>query len=272
VNERRLKTFAILLLALSLTQAARAESARTSVRQGNRLYSQGNFNEAISSYDQALLEKPQAQEPKFNKANSNYRLDDLAEAIDLYKEVAAESKDMKLVTKAKYNIGNCFFQRGLKQRDSDLQKALEDLKTSITHWRQVLDIDPTNEKAAKNIEVARLIIKDIIDQINKQKQQQQDPNQPQDPNQGQTQQQQQQGSQQDPNQPQDPNQSQQQQQAQEGSGQDPNQSQEQQPEKQQEEMAAPDATAQEILDKEQRQKQQRQILERARYQKVEKDW
>jgi len=270
VNEKKLKTLAILLLVLSLLQAARAESARTSVQQGNRLYAQGNFNEAISSYEQALLEKPQSREPKFNKANSYYRLDDLTEAMDLYKEVAAESKDMKLVTKSKYNLGNCFFQQGMKQRDSDLQKALEDLKTSITHWRGVLDIDPKNEKAAKNIEVARLIIKDIIDQINKQKQQ--DPNQPQDPNQGQSQQQQQQGSQQDPNQPQDPNQSQQQQQAQEASGQDPNQSQEQQPEQQQQEKDAPDATAQEILDKEQDQKQQRQILQRAGYQKVDKDW
>jgi len=272
VNEKRLKTIAIILLVLPPIHTARAESARISVQQGNRLYAQGNFNEAINIYEQALLEKPQAREPKFNKANSFYRLDDLAEAMDLYKEVAAESKDMKLVTKAKYNLGNCFFQRGMKQRDSDLQKALEDLKTSITHWRGVLDIDPKNEKAAKNIEVARLIIKDIIDQINKQKQQ--DPNQPQDPNQGQNQQQQQQqqGSQQDPNQPQDPNQSQQQQQAQETSGQDPNQSQEQQPEQQQEEKNAPDATAQEILDKEQDQKKQRQILQRAGYQKVDKDW
>jgi tetratricopeptide (TPR) repeat protein len=269
VNERRLEIIVIVLLVLPAIDTARAESARTSVQQGNRLYAQANFDEAISSYEQALLEKPQAQEPKFNKANSFYRLDDLAEAIDLYKEVAAESKDMKLVTKAKYNLGNCFFQRGLKQRDSDLQKALEDLKTSITHWRGVLEIDPKNEKAAKNIEVARLIIKDIIDQINKQKQQ--DPNQPQDPNQGQTQQQQQQqGSQQDPNQPEDPNQSQQQ--AQEASGQDPNQSQEQKPEQQQQEKDAPDATAQEILDKEQDQKKQRQILQRAGYQKVDKDW
>ena len=271
MNEKKLKILAILLLVLPLLQAARAESARATVQEGNRLYAQENYNEAISSYDQALLEKPEAREPKFNKANSYYRLDDLAEAMDLYKEVAAESKDMKLVTKAKYNLGNCFFQRGIKQRDSNLQKALEDLKTSITHWRGVLDIDPQNEKAAKNIEVARLIIKDIIDQINKQKQQ--DPNQPQDPNKGQTQQQQQQqGSQQDPNQPRDPNQSQQQQQAQEASGQDPNQTQEQQPEQQQQEKAVSDATAQEILDKEQRQKQQRQILQRAGYQKVDKDW
>jgi tetratricopeptide (TPR) repeat protein len=254
-------------MVLTLMQGAWAKTVQISVRQGNQLYAQGKFNKAIDSYEQALLEKPHVLEPKYNKANSYYRLDDLAEAMDLYKEVAAESKDMELVSKAKYNLGNCYFQRGSKQRDSDLQKALEDLKTSITNWRQVLDIDPKNEKAAKNIEVARLIIKDIIDQLNKQKQQQ-DPNQPQDPNQGQAQQQPK-DLKQDPNQPQDPNQSQQQ----KTSGQDPNQSQEQQQAQQKkQEKNAPDTTAQEILDKEQRQKKQRQILQRSGYQKVEKNW
>jgi hypothetical protein len=250
------------------------------VRHGNKNYAAGNFNEAINEYDKALVEKPEALRPKFNKANSYYRLDDIAKARDLYKEVASKARDMKLVAKAKYNTGNCYFQSGSKQRDSDLNKALDDMKTSITFWRQVLDIEPDNKKAAKNIEVARLIIKDIIDRLNKQKQQQ-DPNQPQDQNQSQQQQQQnkqeQQGQnqmnqqQQDPNQPQQHNQQQ-----------DPNkpddkkqdQQQKQQKNEQEKEQKAvvPDATAQEILDKEQRQKKQRQILQRGRYERVQKDW
>lgn len=163
----------IIILTLLTIQTAWADSARTSVRQGNKLYHQGSFNEAIKQYDQALIDQPQVLEPKFNKANCYFQLDDLAQAIDLYNEVAAESKDMKLVARAKYNLGNCYFKQGSKQRDSDLQKALEHLQASIVHWRGVLDIEPENENAAKNIEVARLVIKDIIDQINKQKQQQQ---------------------------------------------------------------------------------------------------
>jgi tetratricopeptide (TPR) repeat protein len=162
-----------LLLILLTMQTARANSAQTSVLNGNKLYRQSDFTEAIEQYDQALLDQPQVMEPKFNKANCYYQLDDLAKAIDLYNEVAAESKDMKLVVGAKYNLGNCYFQRGSKQTDSNLQKALEDLQSSIVYWRQALDIEPENENAAKNIEVARLIIKDIIDQLNKQKEQQQ---------------------------------------------------------------------------------------------------
>ena len=277
MNAGKYKILLPLLLVLSTFQTAFAGSAQVSTGQGNRLYGQGKFDEAIKQYDQALIDSPQALEPKFNKANSYYRLDDLDQAMDLYRQVAAESKDMKLVISAKYNLGNCSFKQGSKQRDSNLQKAIEGMETAIGHWRGVLDINPENQKAARNIEVARLTIKDILDQIKNQ----QDPNQPQDPNQGQQQQTQQQDQQQsqqqqgqDPNQPQDPNQQQQQ-----GSKNDPNQSDQQESEQQQqaqekneEQKQKSDTTAQEILDKEQRDKKQRQILQRARYQKVEKDW
>ena len=278
MNAGRYKIHLPLLLFLFIFQAVFAGLARVSTDQGNRLYEQEKFNEAIQQYDHALIDSPHALEPKFNKANSYYRLDDLDEAINLYRQAAAESKDMKLVTSAKYNLGNCRFQQGSKQRDSNLQKAIDDMKAAIGHWRSALDIEPQNQKAAKNIEVARLTIKDILDQLKDQQQQQQDPNQPQDPNQSQQQQDQQQSQQQqaqDPNQPQDSNQQQQQ-----DSKEDTNQSQQQEPQQQQqqaqekdeEQKQKSDTTVQEILDKEQRDKKQRQILQRARYQKVEKDW
>ncbi|MFC1634585.1 hypothetical protein ACFL5Z_07055 [Planctomycetota bacterium] len=276
MNARKYKTVLQVVLVVALVQAASADSVRESTSEGNKLFMQGNFNGAINQYDQALVEAPQALEPKFNKANSFYRLDDLSNAMDLYREVAAESKDMKLVAKSKYNLGNTYFQQGSKQKGSNLKKAIEDMETAIGSWRGVLDIEPENTKAAKNIEVARLTIKDLLDQLNKQ---QQDPNQPQDPNQQSQQDQQQQGSQQDPNQPQD-HQQQQEQASQEDPNQpqDPNQTEQQQQKQQQEsdeekeKRMAPDATAQEILDREQQQKKERQIFDRARWQKVEKDW
>jgi hypothetical protein len=275
----------VLILLVVLVSGARADSARETLRQGNGLYGEGKYAEAINKYNDALVEQPQVVEPKFNKANSYFRMDDLGEAVDLFQEVAGKSKDMKLVAKAKYNLGNCLFQRGVKQRDSDLQKAVDDMKTSITYWRQVLELDPKNEKAARNIEVARLTIKDILDQIKKQQdQQKQDPNQPkqqqqqqsqqQDPNQ--PKQQQPQNQRQDPNQPQDPNQ------AKQGARpQDPNESKDRkqpQPQDQNQQQQQPeqkiqaDAAAQEIIDNEQRQKKEREDLRRGQIQPVERDW
>ena len=283
--EIRASKFVLLWACLAtLARPAWADSVRETLGQGNGLYGDGQYTEAINKYNEALVEQPQAAEPKFNKANSYFKLDDLGAAMDLYQEVAAQSKDMNLVAKAKYNLGNAFFQRGAKQRDSDLQKAVEDMKTSIAHWRQALDLDPKNEKAARNIEVARLTIKDILDQIKKQQEQQkQDPNQPQQDQQQQQNQQQQKQSQQDPNQPQDPNQAKDANPSQDpnqtkkdSASQEPNQPQDQQDQsqqmKEQQQKVEPDATAQQILDNEQRQKKEREIRQRARYQQVEKDW
>ena len=172
MNARKVKILLLMIMFFTVGSSVYADSARALVEQGNSLYSQGDFNKAIEKYDAALIEEPQVLEPKFNKANSYFMLEDFSEAINLFRQVAAESKDMKLVAKSKYNLGNCFFQQGMKQKDSDLQKSLEDLQSSIVNWRQTLEIEPENQNAAKNIEVARLIIKDIIDQINKQKQEQ----------------------------------------------------------------------------------------------------
>jgi tetratricopeptide (TPR) repeat protein len=80
VNARKHNTVFQALLVAAIVQAAFADSARVSTSQGNKLYMQGNFNEAINEYDQALVEAPQALQPRFNKANSYYRLDDLSKA------------------------------------------------------------------------------------------------------------------------------------------------------------------------------------------------
>jgi len=173
VSGKRREIVLLVLLFIGAAQSARAETANQAVREANRLYQQGQYEGAIDKYDQALTKSPEAVEPMFNKADSYFRLDDLQQAIDLFRAVAAESRDMQLVEKAKYNLGNCFFRQGTKLADSDLKKAMENMQTAISYWRQVLDINPDNENAAKNIEVARLTIKDIIDQLNKQMQQQQ---------------------------------------------------------------------------------------------------
>lgn len=281
MNANALHECILILLVSVFAQMTRADSARETTQQGNRLFGDSKYTEAIGKYDEALVEQPQALVPKFDKANSYYRMDDLAKAMDLYQEVAAGSKDMSLVARAKYNLANSFFRRGSKQRDSDLQKAVDDMKTSITYWRQVLDIDLKNEKAAKNIEVARLTIKDIMDQLKKQQEQQkqqqnQQNKQDQQKQQQQGQQNQPQPQKKDPNQPQDPNQSQKQPQPK-----DPNQAKDQQQKEQQgqqqkeqqgQQQMAPDATAQEILDREQQQKKDRDTLQRAQYQQVDKDW
>lgn len=250
-------------LVLLLSLASGSDPAAL-VRSGNDLYNKGQFDKAITAYDKAISDRPDLWQAVFNKANAYYRLDDQAKAAELYMQVAAGSKDMDLVKKAKYNLGNTHFQMGLKQRDSDLSKALEQLRASIGCWRAVLDIDPNYEPAKRNKEVAGLIIKDILDQLKRQ--QQSDPNKP---SQGQDKKQPQ-GSQPsglgEPNQPNEPNQPSQ--------AIEPNQPDQtdQQGQIDTAEQIPQDTTAQQIIEQEHRQRMERQMLLRGMHTPVDKDW
>lgn len=279
MNAKRLKT-AVLLITFLLPAVVRADQAVGLVQRGNELYSQGQFDEAIDKYDQALVDSPVVCEPKFNKANSYYRLVDYEKAEGLYKQVAAKSKDMKLVEKAKYNLGNCSFRKGYKQKDSDAQKAIDNLKTGIDYWRQVLDIDPDNKEAAQNIEVARLTIKDILDKQKQQRRNQQKPllqqeQQKKEQQQKEQQEQQQKGQQHKEQQQKDlDNQRGQHPQRQQGVPGEANQqfSWENEQQLQQLQERISEATADEILNREKLLRKQRRLMRRGRFKKVDKDW
>jgi Ca-activated chloride channel family protein len=291
VNARGYNYRVTVLLILTGAAPLWAVNAKSLVKQGNEAYANGDYLKAVEQYDQALADTPKAVVPLFNKANSYYHMDDLDEAIELYRDVDLKAKDMSLVEKARYNIGNCVYQQALKQRDSDLQKAVDLMKNGISHWQRTLKVNPENPRAGRNIEVARLTIKDIMDQIKQQQDQQEnDPNQPQDPNQQQDpQSSDQQNQSQDPNQPQeqdqqnnqdpndgDPNDAQPQPEQNKEEEQDPNTSHEPQPQSEQsqekKDKIEQDMTAQAILDKEQRQNDERKKRQRSSYQKVDRDW
>jgi len=80
-----------------------------------------------------------------------------------------KSRDLSLEARAWYNIGNCAFSEAQRQVESDLEKALESYRESVGFYQTALEKDPDLGDAAHNLEVARLMIKDLLDQIQKQK-------------------------------------------------------------------------------------------------------
>jgi len=259
----------IILFMLVVTANAAAGSVRSNVDEGNDLYWQGQFDAAIEKYDQAIDDPKERPEPKFNKANSLYKLEDIQKAIELYKQVAASSSDQKIAADAKYNLGNSFLQKAMKGQQAEPGKTLEDVKTSIGYFRDALDMAPDNAKAAQNIEAAKAFYKQLKQQQQEQQQDQQKNDQQQDDQQQDQQEQDKQNQQQQDQQEQDKQDDQQQDRQQEPQDQQAEQDRSQPRQQQQ---MAPDETAQQILEKEQQQKKERQILQSSGWQKVEKDW
>jgi len=147
---------------------ALAESANDLVKKGNQAFRNGDYDGAQSAYEKASVESPESPHIYFNKGTAQYRKGNYRDAASLFEQAAVKTRDLRLEARSWYNRGNCLFRESERQRDSDLRKSLEALKDAIACYQQALKLDSAWEDAAHNIEVSRLVMKQILDEIKKQ--------------------------------------------------------------------------------------------------------
>ena len=138
------------------------QQGRAQVEEGNRLYSEGRFDDAHQKYLEALLEDPESPLIRFNDGNALYQNQDLQRAVERYLE-AAEAGDPALQNAAWYNLGNALF------RAQQLQESLE-------AYKQALRTNPSDMDAKHNLER-------VLEQIQQQEQQDQGEGEDQEQNQ-----------------------------------------------------------------------------------------
>ena len=114
------------------------QRARSQVKEGNRLYSEGLFAEAHERYLEALLEDPESNLIRFNDGNALYQGQDYQQAMERYLE-AAESGDPALQNAASYNLGNSLFRQ-------------QQLEESLEAYKQALRANPADTDAKHNLE------------------------------------------------------------------------------------------------------------------------
>ena len=147
---------------------AQAASKEKLVKKGNAFFSSGNYDEAISAYDEAAVNDPESPYIYYNKGTALYKKEDFTAAIDAFGKAAIKSKDIFLESKSRFNLGLCFFREGERQKDSDLKKTLESYGLSVQSFQEAIDLNPEFEEAAENIEMVRLMMKALLDEIKKQ--------------------------------------------------------------------------------------------------------
>ncbi|MFH1077239.1 MAG: tetratricopeptide repeat protein [Pseudomonadota bacterium] len=158
---------ALIILAMSPLLSF-ASSARTLTERGNSFYAQGKYDDALKAYDEAGIEMPESPQIAFNKGNVYFQKGDLEKAKSAYESAALKAPDPIFEANAQYNMGNTSVAQGKKYLDSDLKKSLEEYEASIHHYKEALRLNPELQEAATNIETVRLLIKDLLDQIKKQ--------------------------------------------------------------------------------------------------------
>lgn len=168
---RRWVAAAAVAATLGAFSGLRAESARSLVEEGNRLYSEGQFEEALQSYEKALEAAPGEPAILYNKGNALYRQGEYDKAYDAYRQ-AFSAGDPALAQGARFNAGNAHFAR-------------ENWKDAIRNYHEALRLDPADVEAKRNLELA-------LRRLQEQQQQQQQEGDQQQENQQQQEQEQQQ--------------------------------------------------------------------------------
>jgi len=125
------------------------QSFRSKINEGNNKYNEENYEEALNSYQDALLDDPQNAIAHFNRGDALYKLEKYDEAIEEYQK-SLTGKDIELEAKTHYNIGNVYFQQNK-------------LQESIQEYIKSLDLKSDDKDVKYNLELARAKLKELAD-------------------------------------------------------------------------------------------------------------
>ncbi|RMG82654.1 MAG: tetratricopeptide repeat protein [Bacteroidetes bacterium] len=133
------------------------KTAYNTILEANKLYEEGQYEQAAELYKKALSVNDKHIEAKFNLADALYKTEKYEEAASYFKTIAQQTKDKNIKSKAYHNLGNSLFQ--LKKLE-EAQKA----------YQKALINNPKNEDARYNLAYVNELLRQQQNQNNQQNQ------------------------------------------------------------------------------------------------------
>ena len=160
------------LLCLICSAFVGAAGSDEAVEGLNRMVERGQFADAALGFEAELEAEDDLRRRaliSYNLGVALYSSGSYDGAREAFEEASLLARDLSLEAKATLNLGNSYVQAAQERSaEGDLQASAESLEAAISAYRRVLAIDPEDLRAARNIEVARMVLKGVIDEIEKQ--------------------------------------------------------------------------------------------------------
>lgn len=141
------------------------------VKNGNVLYNEGSFEEALEEYEKALLNSPDSDVVNFNMGAALYKLGEYKAATS-HLEKALVSENENLEQKASYNIANAKYLYGMRQEDINIENAANILEQSLRHYEHALGLNTKDEDAQHNHKVVKKDLDRIREKMKQEKEKQ----------------------------------------------------------------------------------------------------
>jgi tetratricopeptide (TPR) repeat protein len=169
-GQRVLSTACGLLLATMIVATpAAADQAASKNNEGNHLYEQKKYDEALKMYVDAQASRPGAPQLHYNIGNVLYRKKEFDKAIEEYVRAQA-APDPVLSQAASFNRGNAFLMQGRPEE-------------AIKAYVEALRARPDDTDAKRNLELALRLLEQQKKQQQQQNQQQKNKDQDKSPQQ-----------------------------------------------------------------------------------------
>jgi tetratricopeptide (TPR) repeat protein len=120
-------------------------ASETQLREGNRLFKNGNYDKALKLYEDALIDTPYSSILQFNAGDANAMMGEFPKAEVSYTE-AAKSASPLLRGASHYNRGNALFYQGKYAEAADA-------------YKDSLRANPRDEDAKYNLGIALRALK-----------------------------------------------------------------------------------------------------------------
>lgn len=160
------KRVALLLLLPAVELIQPATGFATS--PGEKLFSAGEYDKAHTYYQKVLEGAPESAPIHYNLGATAYRRSRYDEAISSFSQ-ALQSNDLALQEKAYYNLGNSYYRHGEATLNSAPQKTMEQWQEALNAYTSALKLQPENEDASRNHD----FVKRKLDRLQQQQEQQQ---------------------------------------------------------------------------------------------------
>lgn len=122
------KSNILFLFFISMSFVALAQNEKPLVREGNKEYKNGKFDQAESSYRKAIEKNGSSVEGRYNLGNALYKQNKYDEAAGVYQNLNNEKLSTDVKAKSLYNLGNTLMKSEKYQEGANAYK--EALKLS----------------------------------------------------------------------------------------------------------------------------------------------
>jgi Ca-activated chloride channel homolog len=149
-------------------------------REGVALYKEGKFAEAAQSWNEALVDTPEAPALHYDLGGAFYRQQQWDQALASFGKVPTDAgADPKRTARTWYNVGNTRVRQGEASEKEKPQEALQQWGEALVAYRRALTADPSLTDAKYNLELVAKKVAALEEKL-KQQQEQQPQDQPKD--------------------------------------------------------------------------------------------